>query len=90
MDETNTVNLQHPADTSLETKQIAIEGMTCDGCVRTIEKAVRRIDGINDLRVDRAKAIATVTFDHKRTNLPAIHDAILKAGYRPTRTASEE
>ena len=89
MDETNTINLQHPTDPSLETKQIAIEGMTCDGCVRTIEKALRRIHGVKDLRIDRANAIATVTFDHKQTNLPAMHDAILRAGYKPTRTAVE-
>ncbi len=91
MDETNTVNLQHPvSDISLDTKQIAIEGMTCDSCVGTIEKAVNKINGIKELRIDRNSAIATVTFDHRQTNLPAIHDAILRAGYRPTRTVSEE
>ena len=89
MDETNTVNLQHPVDPSLDTKQIAIEGMTCDSCVRTIEKALRRIHGVKDLRVDRASAIATVTFDHKQTNLPEMHDAILRAGYKPTRSVAE-
>lgn len=89
MDETNTINLQHPLDPSLETKQIAIEGMTCDGCVRTIERAFKKVNGIKKFEVDRANAVATVTFDHKQTNLPAIHDAILKAGYRPKRTVGE-
>ncbi|MDB6027006.1 MAG: Heavy metal transport/detoxification protein [Verrucomicrobiales bacterium] len=89
MDETNTINLQHPIDPSLETKQIAIEGMTCDGCVQTIEKALRKINGVKELRIDRSAALATVTFDHKQTNVPAMHEAILRAGYKPTRSVGE-
>lgn len=89
MDETNTINLQHPGSAIIETKQIAIEGMTCDNCVRTIERALRKITGVKEMSIDQQNAVATITFDHRETNIPAIHDAILKAGYRPTRSAVE-
>jgi Cu+-exporting ATPase len=63
--------------------------MTCDNCVRTIEKALRKIPGVKEMSIDRQNAVATVTFDHRETNIPAIHDAVLKAGYRPTRSVGE-
>jgi len=35
------------------------------------------------VQVDRAAALATVTFDTTRTHIPELHDALLKSGYRP-------
>ena len=67
----------------LETHEIGIAGMTCDNCVRKVEKGLRSVDGVTDVRVDRPAALATVTFDSTRTNIPALHDALLKSGYRP-------
>jgi P-type Cu+ transporter len=90
MDETNTVVAGKPLQPKIETRDIAIEGMTCDNCVRTVEKALRGLKGVREVRVDRAKARATVSFDTVQTDIPAIHDCLLKAGYKPTATASEK
>ena len=68
----------------LETHDIGIEGMTCDNCVRTVEKALRGVSGVTQVRVDRHAALATVTFDSTKTHMPALHDALLKSGYRPS------
>lgn len=67
----------------LETREIGIVGMTCDNCVRKVEKALRGNPGVKEVRVDRETARATVTFDSTRTDIPALHDALLKSGYRP-------
>ena len=67
----------------VETKVIGIAGMTCDHCVRKVEKALRARDGVKDVRVDRGAAQATVTFDPVKTDLPALHDAVLRTGYSP-------
>ncbi len=72
----------------LETREIGIEGMTCDNCVRKVEKALRGRKGVKEVRVDRAAAKATVTFDTTQTNIPELHDALLSSGYRPTRAVS--
>ena len=68
-----------------ETRVLAIEGMTCDNCVRTLTKALKQVNGIKDVKVDRENARAEVTFDTTKTHMPAIHEAILRSGYKPTR-----
>ncbi len=68
----------------LETDEIGIDGMTCDNCVKTVEKALRGVNGVKEVHVDRAAALATVTFDTTKTHMPDLHDALLKSGYRPT------
>jgi copper chaperone len=68
-----------------ETRVLGIEGMTCDNCVRTLTKALKRVNGIKDVNVDRENARAEITFDTTKTDMPAIHEAILRSGYKPTR-----
>lgn len=68
----------------LETRDIGISGMTCDKCVERVQKALRGVEGVREVQVDRPAARATVTFDTVRTNIPALHDALLKSGYKPT------
>lgn len=68
----------------LETHEIGVDGMTCDNCVRRVEKALRGVLGVKEVRVDRSAALATVTFDTTKTHIPEIHDALLKSGYRPS------
>lgn len=68
----------------LETHEIGIDGMTCDNCVRRVEKALRGVVGVKEVRVNRPAALATVTFDTTKTHIPELHDALLKSGYRPS------
>ena len=69
---------------TLETHDIGIDGMTCDKCVQTVEKALHGVIGVTKVQVNRAKALATVTFDSVKTHIPELHDALLKSGYRPS------
>lgn len=68
-----------------ETRVLGIEGMTCDNCVKTLTRALKRINGIKEVQVDRENAQATITFDTTKTDMAAIHEAVLKSGYKPTR-----
>lgn len=68
-----------------ETRVLGIEGMTCDNCVKTLSRALKRVNGIKDVEVDRQNARATITFDTTKTDMPAIHEAIISSGYKPTR-----
>jgi len=81
MDITNVENAPRPA---LETDRFGIAGMTCDKCVATVERALRSVNGVRDVKVDRPGAMATVTFERDKTNVPALHDAVLAAGYKPS------
>ena len=61
--------------------KMTIDGMSCGGCVSTVEKALRALPGI---RVDAVKVgSATVSYDATRTTPAAIAQAVTNAGYEP-------
>lgn len=88
MDETNI--RPRAEEDFFDTTRIAIEGMTCDKCVETIERALRGKSGIRDVQVDRGSSTATVTFDRRQTDVPELHDLLLEHGYHPRRKADDE
>ena len=88
VDDTNVEIIQSPEPPVMETRVIGIEGMTCDQCVKKVEQALRGARGVKDVRVDRGKATASVTFDSRVTHFPDLHERLLASGYRPTRSAS--
>ena len=67
---------------ALETREIKIAGMGCDNCVRKLEKALRAKEGVKEVHVDGIAGQAKVTFDRTRTNIPELHEIIVKSGYR--------
>lgn len=83
MEKTNIDNLD-PKQRALETRHILIDGMTCDECVKTIERALTGIKGVERVKVTRSTRTATVVYDSRYTDIPALHDALLKHGYKPT------
>ncbi len=82
MDKTNLANLPR-AERVTDTVTIGIAGMTCDNCVRRVERALRGLAGVKEVSVDRAAALARVTYDSSAVDVPAMHDALLKSGYKP-------
>ncbi len=82
MDKTNIDKLP-PEERFIDTSNIEIDGMTCDNCVRIIENALRGVDGVKEVRVDRSRRLATVTYDTRKTHIPELHDILLSHGYRP-------
>lgn len=67
-----------------ETRVLGIEGMTCDNCVKTLTRALKGLNGIRDVAIDRENARAAITFDSTKTDMASIHETILRKGYRPT------
>ena len=89
MDIKNVANLAHPEAAVLETKSIAIAGMSRQDALKKIEHALQGKPGIKEVRIDPVTGIVSVTFDTRQTNLPEIHDLLLSSGYRPTRSVPE-
>lgn len=81
MDKHN-VDTLSPEDVIWETKAIAIEGMTCDNCVKKVTRGLQGVNGVKSVEVDRNNARATVTYDTTKTDMPALFDALKKSGYR--------
>ena len=57
------------------------ENITCPACSITIGKALEKVPGITDKRVDAKAATVTVTFDPDRTSIPVVARAITDAGF---------
>src|SRR5438445_13630571 len=60
---------------------VPVTGMTCASCVRHVEKALRRVDGVASVTVNLATEKATVAFDPGTATLPALKASVERAGY---------
>ena len=62
-------------------KEFVVEGMHCDGCVRSVRRAVTQMPGVKDVDVSLADRRATVSYDGAAVNPAEIVAAIVGAGY---------
>src|SRR4051794_20917276 len=71
---------------------LEIGGMTCASCVRRVEKALSKVDGVVAAEVNLATEVATVRFDPAAVGLAELTDAVARAGYTasPRREAAAE
>ncbi len=60
---------------------VAVEGMTCDGCVRSVTRAVSALPGVESVTVDLAGRRASVRYDGARVSLDRVREAIRDAGF---------
>jgi len=65
----------------LEEKSLKITGMTCSACVRAVERAVSKLDGIDSATVNFATEKLNVTYSTEKLKLNDIINAITTAGY---------
>jgi P-type Cu+ transporter len=63
---------------------LEIGGMTCASCVRRVEKALDRVDGVTAAEVNLATEVATVRFDPQLVGLDELTAAVARAGYTAT------
>ncbi|HEM4990666.1 TPA: heavy metal translocating P-type ATPase [Streptococcus suis] len=59
-----------------------IQGMTCASCAMTVEKAVGKLAGMEDVSVNLATEKLSVSYDEKILGLEDIRQAVEKAGYQ--------
>lgn len=61
---------------------VNIQGMSCGHCSAAVERAVKGIAGISDIKVSLADKNAHISFDENQTNTDAILTAITEEGYQ--------
>ena len=66
-----------------DTKQLTlpITGMTCANCVATVERNLKKLDGVNTAVVNLSSERATVDFDASKLGLPDVIARVQRAGY---------
>ncbi|TFZ06017.1 copper-translocating P-type ATPase [Ramlibacter henchirensis] len=77
----NTAALASPPS-SLAPVRLQIEGMTCASCVNRVERALRKVPGVETATVNLATETAEVCLLDPATDPAALSAAVEKAGYR--------
>ncbi len=65
----------------VETVSIKVESAVCGSCANTIEKALKKVDGVKSAKVDIDKKVATVNYSAAKANLSQLETAISNSGY---------
>ena len=65
----------------METVTLKIDGMTCGGCVASVERVLKAVPGVTATKVQLRPGLAEVSFDPARTGVPALRAAVEAAGY---------
>ena len=65
----------------VESKEVIIPigGMTCASCVKSVERAVKKIDGVESVQVNLATEKATISYEVGKVKLYEIKGVIEKA-----------
>ncbi len=66
------------------TKKISmkIEGMSCSSCANRLDKAINKLEGIEQGNVNFATEMLTVVYDEAKTSPMAVELAVEKAGFK--------
>jgi Cu+-exporting ATPase len=60
---------------------LAVTGMSCAGCAANVERALKKVEGVEEANVNLATARATVFFDPRLASPPDLVAAVRGAGY---------
>ncbi|MGB3327391.1 MAG: heavy metal translocating P-type ATPase, partial [Thermomicrobiales bacterium] len=78
---TTPVSASPPTGATTADVSLPITGMTCASCVRRVERALTKVDGVAEANVNLATEKATVSYDPATTDLQQLRQAVEKAGY---------
>ena len=69
------------SESEATTAEMKLPTLQCGACSSTVEKALKKVDGVKSVKVDLDNKTAKVTFAAKVTGVPALEQAVVKAGY---------
>jgi copper chaperone len=65
----------------LETIQLKVTGMTCGGCESAVSKALRSLDGVEEVSASHAANLVGVTYDATKVTRATLKEKIETLGY---------
>lgn len=65
----------------MKTDLLTVTGMTCGGCVHSLTRALKAVNGVHEVQVTLASGETAVQYDEQAISLEQIKAAVLDAGY---------
>ena len=69
----------------METITLGIKGMTCGGCVASVQRALKALDGVGEVDVSLEREQATIEYESGRVDPARLRTVIEDAGYEVAR-----
>ncbi len=70
------------AESNQKNYSLVIDGMTCARCQKAIEKTVKKIPGVIEIKANYQSGNGNVRFDVQKTDIEQIKKAIEELGYK--------
>ncbi len=67
---------------TLKKESYLVEGMTCSGCERAIQRVVSNLEGVASATADLNTSTVSVEFDPAKVTIGEISSAVNKIGYK--------
>ena len=74
--------VEEPKTSNVKEILLPIEGMTCAACSTAVERALKKLPGVEEAVVNYATDSAKITYDLTKTRFSDIKEAVAKAGYK--------
>lgn len=68
----------------METYQFSVQGMTCGGCVGSVQRAIGKLDGVERVDVVLQPGSAKVVADPVKVTAAQIHCMLARLGFVAT------
>jgi len=62
--------------------ELKVEGMDCEGCVKSVTRMLSALPGVSGVEVSLAQARARVTYDPAKAGVADFKRAVERAGYK--------
>jgi Cu+-exporting ATPase len=66
---------------NIDQKTLKIAGMSCSGCAGTVEQALSKLEGVQDVSVNLEKSLASVKFKRDKLTANDFKKAVELSGY---------
>ncbi len=66
----------------METIDLKVEGMDCEGCVKSVTRMLAGVPGVEKVNVSLAEGKASVTYDPAKSGIAQFKKAVERAGYK--------
>jgi mercuric ion transport protein len=67
---------------NMKRESYLVEGMTCSGCERAIQRVVSSVQGVSQVEADANNSTVSVEYDPQQVTIDQIKSAVNKIGYK--------